>query len=258
MKIDPNPYRLKLAETEAELVAAQRLRYRVFVQELGAKIDPRSTFSKLERDRFDPFFDHLILRDTRINDPMEAVVGVYRLLRSEVADQGIGYYGATEFDLSKIRQSGRSAVELGRSCVAPEHRGGVALHMLWHGLADYVLGHDIEIMFGTASFPGCDAGQVRQALSFLHHHYLAPEDLRVPVHSSRAIQLDVLPFDKIDKLAALKQMPPLIKAYLRLGGFIGEGAFLDVNFNTIDVCLIVDMQRISQKYRTHYVRGQAV
>jgi len=258
MKIDPNPYTLRLAETDAELVAAQRLRYRVFVEEMGAVADPRSISKRLERDRFDPYFDHLILCDKRITDPMKTVVGVYRLLRSEVAALGVGYYGASEFDLAKITNSGRKAVELGRSCVDIAHRGGLALHILWNGLADYVQAHDIEIMFGTASFPGTDPAHISQALSYLHRNHLAPDELCVNVQSNQAQQMDILPCSQIDKLVALRQIPPLIKAYLRLGGFVGEGAYIDRNFNTIDVCLILDTKRMSQKHRAYYVRKMSV
>lgn len=254
MKIDLNPYSLKLAKTEAELVAAQQLRYRVFVEEMGALADSGSISGQLEKDHFDPYFDHLILCDNRITDPMQAVVGVYRLLRSEIAVRGVGYYGANEFDLSKVTQSGRSAVELGRSCVDMAHRGGLALHMLWTGLAEYVLAHDIEIVFGAASFPGVNIARIEQALSFLHQNHLAPEDLRVQVKPAHAQRLDIRPPSQIDKLAALRQIPPLIKAYLRLGGFVGDGAYLDARFNTIDVCLLLDTNRMSQKHRAYYVR----
>jgi putative hemolysin len=254
MQITPNPYTLKLAENEAELVAAQRLRYRVFVQELGAKPDPGTMTAGLERDHFDPYFDHLVLLDNRIADPMEAVVGVYRLLRSEIAQKQVGFYGASEFDLSKITRSNRSAVELGRSCVAPAHRGGVALHMLWNGVADYVLDHGIEILFGTASFMGGQPQSLSHALSYLHHSHLAPRDLRVRVHPEQGLAMDILPPDQVDRLQAVRQIPPLIKSYLRLGGFVGEGAFVDRDFNAIDVCLLLDTKRMAAKHRLRYTK----
>ncbi len=257
MQITPNPYTLKLAENEAELVAAQRLRYRVFVQELGAKLDPRSMTAGLERDHFDPYFDHLILLDNRVSDPMEAVVGVYRLLRSDIAQKQVGFYGANEFDLSKIIHSNRSAVELGRSCVAPAHRGGLALHMLWNGVADYVLDHGIEILFGTASFMGEKPQTLSHALSYLHHSHLAPTDLRVRVLAENGLAMDILPPDQVDRLQAVRQIPPLIKSYLRLGGFVGEGAFVDRDFNTVDVCLLLDTKRMSAKHSSRYAKRNA-
>ncbi|MCP5073504.1 MAG: GNAT family N-acetyltransferase [Rhodobacteraceae bacterium] len=250
-------YALKLAQTETELLAAQRLRYRVFVEEMGANIDPSSAALKLERDAFDPHFDHLILQDNFNPDPQENVVGVYRLLRSEVAVNGPGFYGASEYDLSKITRSGRKAVELGRSCVDAEHRGGVAMHLLWNGLAEYVLSRDIEILFGVASFPGQDVGPISAALSFLHHNHLAPEDLRVTAQPNRAQPMDILPAEQINRLDALRQIPPLIRAYLRFGGYVGEGAYIDHEFNTIDVCLLMDTARMSEKHRAYYVKGQS-
>ncbi len=249
-----SPYTLKMADNEAELVAAQRLRYRVFVQEMGAKLDPRSMTAELEQDRFDPFFDHLILLDNRVADPMEAVVGVYRLLRSQVAQSGVGFYGDSEFDLSKIHGSGRSAVELGRSCVAPAHRGGLALHLLWNGVADYVLDHQIEILFGTASFGGARPETLAHALSHLYHSHLAPEDLRVPVHPEHGFAMNILRSEQVDRLLAVRQIPPLIKSYLRLGGFVGDGAYVDRGFNTIDVCVLLDTKRMSAQNLSRYAK----
>lgn len=254
MSIILNPYTLKLAENEAELEAAQRLRYRVFVQEMGAKLDPRSMSEGVERDHFDPHFDHLILSDNRITDPLEAVVGVYRLLRGDVAQSKVGFYGATEFDLSKIQLSGRRSVELGRSCVAPAHRGGLALHLLWNGVADYVLDHGIEILFGTASFVGARPELLSHALSYLYHCHLAPLDLRVPVLPENGLAMDILPLDQVDRLRAVRQIPPLIKSYLRLGGFVGDGAFVDRDFNTIDVCLLLDTKRMSVRNLSRYAK----
>ena len=155
MQIDLSRYRVKLAETEAERAGAQRLRYRVFVEEMGAHATPEEHAARREWDDFDPFFDHLILSslDPAIADPLDRVVGVYRLMRGEVALAGPGFYGAGEYDLAPILRSGRPCVELGRSCVAREHRGGPAMHLLWNGLASYVLERGIELLFGVASFP---------------------------------------------------------------------------------------------------------
>ena len=156
MRIEQDRLFLKLSEGEDELCAAQRLRYRVFVEEMGAEVDEEGHRLRLERDLFDPFFDHLLLIDRTIDDPMENVVGVYRLLRSEVAIGGCGFYSASEYDLTKIERSGRKSVELGRSCVDRGYRGGAALPLLWQGLADYVVSRQIDILFGVASFHGRD------------------------------------------------------------------------------------------------------
>jgi L-ornithine Nalpha-acyltransferase len=257
MKHDRRQFTLKLAETEAEIFAAQRLRFRVFVTEMGARANASDAHLGLERDAFDPFFDHLILIDGEIPDDRENVIGVYRLMRSEVAASGRGYYGASEYDLSKISACGRKAVELGRSCVDARYRGGIAMHLLWNGLADYVLSREIEIMFGVASFPGTEVAPIAQALSFLHHFHLAPEPLRVSVHPAHARAMDILSRDDVDPHQAKRQIPPLIQAYLRLGGFVGDGAYIDRMFNTVDVCLLMDTRQMSQRHRAYYQKTAA-
>jgi L-ornithine Nalpha-acyltransferase len=249
-------FSVKLAETPDEMLAAQRLRHRVFVRELGASTDRNSDALGIEQDGFDTHVDHLILQDKSLPKASD-VVGVYRLLRSDVAAQGIGFYSADEFQLDKIAGSGRNAVELGRSCVDARYRGGLAMHLLWKGLAEYVAAHDIEILFGVASFHGTDPAQIAHALSFLHHNYLAPDDLRVTAYGSNAIPMDILTATDTDRATALMQIPPLIKSYLRLGGAVGNGAYIDHDFNTIDVCLVMDTLRMSQKYKDFYRRDSA-
>jgi putative hemolysin len=257
MQIDLSRYRVKLAETEEEREAAQRLRYRVFVEEMGAEATPEQRAARREWDAFDPWFDHLILVDrTAAADPLDRVVGVYRLMRGEAAAAGPGFYGAGEYDLAPILASGRRAVELGRSCVAPEHRGGPAMHLLWNGLAGYVLDRGIEILFGVASFHGTDPEPVSEALAYLHHQHLAPPDLRVRARPEHFLDMDRMPADAIEPKRALQAIPSLIKAYLRVGGFVGEGAYIDHPFNTIDVCVVMDTARMTEKYRKFYERGR--
>lgn len=249
-------FSIKLAETPDEKRAAQRLRYRVFVEELGAKTDPNSAALGIERDVYDDHFNHLILQDKTLPDT-DNVVGVYRLLLGEDEGKGLGFYSADEFQLDKIIGCGRKTVELGRSCVDPRYRGGLAMHLLWNGLADHVSEHRIEVLFGVASFPGTDAGAIAHGLSYLHHKHLAPLDLRVAAHGKNAISMDILSEKETDRLAALKQIPPQIKSYLRLGGTVGDGAYVDHEFNTIDVCLVVDTARMTQKYKTYYQRDMS-
>jgi putative hemolysin len=165
---------------------------------------------------------------------------------------GLGFYGATEYDLSPIAGSGRSVVELGRSCVALSHRGGPAMHLLWNGLAEYVLERGIEILFGVASFHGTDPDPIAEALAHLHHSHLAPPDLRVRARGEHFLDMNRMNPDDIDPVRALREVPPLIKAYLRTGGFVGEGAWVDHDFNTIDVCVVMDTTRMTEKYRRYY------
>ena len=247
-------FRVKLAETEAEVRAAQRLRYEVFVEELssdGALVDHAA---RLERDRFDAFFDHLLLMDLTREG---AVVGVYRLLRDDQATRAGQFYSEDEYDLGPLRLSGRRLLELGRSCLARPYRGGPGMYHLWQGLSDYVDMHGSDILFGVASFHGTDVQRLAQPLSLLHHRHLAPPELRVRARPERFQRMDLISDEALDRRAAILQVPPLIKAYLRLGGHVGEGACVDHAFNTTDVCLIMDTARLSATQRAIYAKGAA-
>lgn len=253
MTADTSQFQVRLAASEADLLAAQRLRYRVFVEELGGDGPLVDHAGGFERDEFDAINDHLVLIDTT-RDPrrLDHVVGAYRLLRHDRAARFGRYYCDAEYDLAPLRASGRRALELGRSCVDAAYRGGTGMFLLWNALADYVLDHDIEILFGVASFHGTDVAALSLPLSWLHHHHLAPEALRV---RSKAYQrLDLLPKAALDRRAAMVAMPALIKAYLRLGGFVGDGAFIDRQFNTTDVCLIMDTAAMSARHKGFYTR----
>lgn len=254
--ISDDPYfKVRLARDERDLLAAQRLRYAVFVEELGgtgALIDHEQRF---ERDEFDPVFEHLVLIDSRRSaKDLDDVVGVYRLLRGDAAADFGRFYSEGEYDLEPLKRSGRSLVELGRSCVHPEYRGGTAMFHLWNGLADYVLEREIEIMFGVASFHGTDIEALKMPLSYLHHNYLAPDGLRVHTQPEHFQTMDLVPAAEVDRPAAMRGTPALIKAYLRLGGFVGEGAFIDRPFNTTDVCLLMDTKRMSDRHKGFYTR----
>jgi putative hemolysin len=246
-------FTVKLADTAEELRAAQALRYDVFVRELGADGPDVDHDAGLELDRFDPFFDHMIVRDNATG----AVVGVYRLLREGAAARAGQFYSEDEYDLSKLRQSGRRLLELGRSCLHRDYRGGVAMFHLWNGLAEYVAEHGIELLFGVASFHGADPTLHAQPLSLLHHRHLAPPDLRLRAQPDRFQRMDLVPPGKVDRKAAMVQVPALIKAYLRLGGCVGEGAYVDHAFNTTDICLVLDTARMSERQRRLYTRPAA-
>lgn len=257
MIAEESVFSLRLARDARDLRAAQRLRYGVFVEELGADGPLVDHQARLERDRFDDIFDHLLLIDNR-RDPglLEDVVGVYRLLPSDRLGPGGRFYSEEEYDLAPLRATGRKLLELGRSCVHPDHRGGTAMFHLWNGLADYVLERGIEILFGVASFHGTDIARLTPSLAYLHHHHLAPPALRVRAREPGFQRMDLLPPDQLDRKAAMAATPALIKAYLRLGGFVGEGAWIDRDFNTTDVCLVMDTRRMSERHRGYYTRGR--
>ena len=243
-------FSVKIAGTEEELRAAQALRYEVFVRELGgggAMVDHEAG---LEQDRFDPFFDHMLVTDTST----DMVVGVYRLLRDDQAAKAGQFYSEDEYDLSVLKASGRRLLELGRSCLHPDYRGGMAMFHLWSGLAEYVQAHGIEVLFGVASFHGTDPQQLANPLAMLHHNHLAPPELRVRAKSFQPMNL--VPKADLDRKRAMLDTPALIKAYLRLGGFVGEGAYIDHAFNTTDVCLILDTARMNERQRKIYAGGR--
>lgn len=244
---------VRLAESAEDRQAALRLRYRVFVAELGGGGTGVDHAAELESDRFDAHCDHLVLVDTRLPAASERhVVGVYRLLPGERAADAGGFYTAGEYDLAPLLASGRRLLELGRSCLAPDYRGGTGLWRLWSALADYVEARGIEILFGVASFHGTDPEALAQPLSFLHYRHLAPPELRPRALPGHFARLDRLPPEKVDRLAAARAIPPLIKGYLRLGGYVGEGAYVDRPFNTTDVCLVLETARIDARQRALY------
>lgn len=254
MTTETTAFELRLARDEDDLAAAQRLRYRVFVEELGGDGPLVDHAARREADRFDPFFDHLILADPDLPRG-EHVIGVYRLMTEEGARAAGGFYSEGEYDLAPLRSSGRKLLELGRSCVAPEHRTGAALVTLWQGLADQVRRTGAEILFGVASFHGTDLGALAQPLSLLHHRHLAPPELRVTARPPEGRSMDLIPESELDRRAAMLAVPQLIKSYLRLGGLVGEGAWVDREFNTTDVCLILDTARLSGRTSGLYTRG---
>lgn len=249
---DPEPdFLVRFAADKDDLAAAQRLRYRVFVAELGGdgpQVDHRLG---LEMDRFDAVAEHLLLID-RARPGGPDVVGVYRLMDEAGASRAGQFYCDDEYDLAVLRAGGRRLLELGRSCIDPAYRGGAAMMWLWQALAEEVRRRGIDVLFGVASFHGTDVAALAEPLALLHHRHLAPPDLRV---RARAFQpMDLVPPDRIDRRAALLATPALIKAYLRLGGFVGEGAYVDHAFNTTDVCLILDMARLKPGQAALYSR----
>ncbi|MCB2136155.1 MAG: GNAT family N-acetyltransferase [Rhodobacteraceae bacterium] len=252
-------FQIRLAAGEQDLRAAQRLRYRVFVEELGGGGASADHTRRLECDEFDAINDHLILVDTqRDMAGLDYVVGAYRLLPSDRAATFGRYYCDSEYDLAPLRRTGRKLLELGRSCVAAECRGSAAMFLLWNGLAEYVLENGIEILFGVASFHGTDVEELKLPLSWLHHNHLAPEALRVRARAEQYQRMDLVPGERLDRHAAMLALPTLIKAYLRLGGFVGDGAYIDHDFNTTDVCLVMDTVAMSERHKGFYTRKHGV
>ena len=167
---------VRLAETQEDIEAAQRLRYKVFYEELNAT--PTEEMAKARRDinEFDAVADLLVVTDTRLGDGAENIVGTYRLLRQDIAEKYGHFYTSDEFDIAPLVNSGASLLELGRSCVLEPYRTRPVLQKMWGGIAEYVAEHNIGLMFGCASFPGTDVDAIAEQLSYMHHYHLASED----------------------------------------------------------------------------------
>jgi putative hemolysin len=244
----------RLAEDDSEIEAAQALRYRVFYEEMSAHPSPEVEAAKRDFDRFDEICDHLLVVDRQRTDLPGGVVGTYRLLRSSVADQNGGFYTADEYDISRIVGIPGETLELGRSCVEEDYRNRPTMQLLWQSIAQYVFRYDIGLMFGCASMPGTDPQSLSLPLSYLYHYHLAPPALRPRALDERYVDMRLLPEEEIDQRRALAELPPLIKGYLRLGGFVGDGAVVDYDFNTTDVSILVKTDLVTDKYLKHYER----
>ena len=245
---------VKIATTEEDIHAAKRLRYQVFYEEMGAIASPAARVSRLDEDPFDDVADHLLVLDHTRGKGPEAVVGTYRLIRRAGADAAGGFYTADEFDIAKLEAQPGEILELGRSCTADGYRTRPTMQLLWKGIAAYVFQNDIAVMFGCASLPGNDADALRTQLAYLHHNHLAPERIRASALPERYTEMNLVPAEEIDARRVAAALPPLIKGYLRLGGYVGHGAVVDHQFNTTDVCVIVETSNVSDKYYKHYER----
>jgi putative hemolysin len=245
---------VRIATTAAEIDAVQALRYRVFYEEMGARPSEDAARTQRDSDDFDTVADHLLVLDHAIGPGPEGVVGTYRLIRRSAADRLGRFYSADEYDISNVVAFPGNVMELGRSCVHSDYRGKAAMQLLWRGIAAYVFLHRIDLMFGCASLPGTDPDAIAKELTYLYHHHLAPPAVRPRALPERYVDMRRVDPGTLDPRRALVALPPLIKGYLRLGGFIGDGAVIDPQFNTIDVAVVVKTDLITDKYYRHYER----
>jgi putative hemolysin len=247
---------LRIARTPDELEAAQLLRFRVFYQELGAHPDAAAAQSGRDSDRYDAVADHLLVVDHDLGTGPDAVIGTYRLIRREAAQTVGGFYSADEYDISMIERFPGRVLELGRSCVDAAYRGRAVMQLLWRGIAAYVFTHNIDLMFGCASLPGNDVDALAAELTYLYTNHLAPADIRMKALPERHVEMRRMDPGEIDARQVLVSLPPLIKGYLRLGGFVGDGAVIDRQFNTTDVAVVVQTDLVTGKYYRHFEREQ--
>jgi putative hemolysin len=249
-----NALHLRLAETEEEVAAAQALRYRVFYEEMAAKATAEMAAAKRDFDAFDAYCDHMVVFDSARGAGPAAIIGTYRVMRREAARRCGRFYTAGEYDIAKLLAYPGEVLELGRSCIEADHRNGATMQLLWRGIAEYVLAHDIGLMFGCASLPGVEPEVLAVPLSYLYHHHLAPPALRARALPERSVAMNVIAPGDISPSRALHMLPPLIKGYLRLGGFVGDGAVVDRDFGTTDVCVVVKTEWVTDRYLRHYRR----
>jgi putative hemolysin len=252
--IRSGPLQVRLAETAADIDAVQALRYRIFYESLGARPLPEMLRRRRDFDRFDNDCDHLLVIDRGHERGCNKVVGTYRLLRRDAALRLGGFYSAEEYNIAPLVAHEGEILELGRSCVDAAYRQRPAMQLLWNGIAAYVFHHDITLMFGCASLPGTDPDALATPLSYLHYYHLAPSGLRPRALHERYVDMRRLSIGAIDPGQTLGALPPLIKGYLRLGGFVGDGAVIDEQFNTTDVCILVKTDLVTSKYSRHYER----
>ena len=250
----PRNIEVRLARSAAEIDAAQRLRYQVFFEEWGALADPLAQEQKRDVDEHDAIMDHLIVIDHARTPEQGQVVGNYRLLRCDRLPPGHRFYSSSEFELAPLLHSGQNLLELGRSCVLREYRSIPVLQMLWSAITAYVAEHDISLLFGCASLRGTDPGPLAEQLAYLHHYHLAPADLRPQATGPTRLDMNTMAREDVDPVRAMAMLEPIIKGYLRLGASIGEGAYVDHQFNSVDVCIVMPTARLTRKYRRHFER----
>jgi L-ornithine Nalpha-acyltransferase len=248
---------VRIATSDAEIRAVQALRYRVFYHEMGAHPDPATFASKLDADQYDAVADHLLVIDHSIGAGPDSIVGTYRLIRRAAAARIGRFYSSSEFDISMMEAFAGEVLELGRSCVALEYRSRAVMQLLWSGIAAYVFRHRIDLMFGCASLPGTDPDVLGPELTYLYYHHLAPPAIRPRALPDLYVDMRrVDPASLGDPRRALAALPPLVKGYLRLGGFVGDGAVIDRQFNTTDVAVVVKTDLVAAKYHRHFERDR--
>lgn len=249
---------VRLAETDMEVEAAQRLRYRVFYQEMSALPSQEMMAAGRDFDHFDDVCDHLLVVDRSVidDDGQPTVVGTYRLMRDADAKRAGGFYTASEYDISQLlagMPQDTRLLELGRSCVLKEYRTRPgAMQLLWRGIMVYISRFSIDAMFGCASFAGTDPKALALPLSYLYHYHLSPEEIRVRANPSLYVDMNLMPKDAIDPKEAVRTLPPLLKGYVRAGATIGDGAVVDKQFGTTDVFIFFPVSKIEGRYRSKF------
>ena len=246
----------RLATTKKDVRRAQKLRYRVFFEEGGAAPDPTARIIRRDVCRFDAVSDHLMVVDLslRHRDGSPKCVGVYRLLRQDVAKRNFGFSSALEFDVEALlaRHPATRFLELGRACIAPTHRGRHVLELLWRGLWSYARHHRMDAMIGCASLPGTNASTHAGAIRALAGGSGDPSWRVAPRPGRAAAPSDGFSARPADPRALMRALPPLVKGYWRLGATFSPMPAIDLAFNTTDVFVVMPLCDIEARYLDYF------
>ncbi|MDI9507024.1 MAG: GNAT family N-acyltransferase [Bacillota bacterium] len=237
---------IRLTRNQEELKETMRLRYYELL--LYYNKNNRNQ-EELFKDEYDELADHLVAVDLSTN----SIIGTYRLVRKEHLREGQRFVTEKEFDIGRVKNE--KVLEIGRAVVKKEYRTGAIIISLWKGLMNYASMHGIKYIFGTASFPGTDPLAHAQALSYIYYNHLSPDELRVSAKNEGFHAIDLLPREEVDPVAAKKQMPALIKGYVNIGATFGPEAYIDRHFNSIDLFVLANTEKINSKYIRRFIKN---
>lgn len=254
IKVVSGDIEVRLALTNDEIIAGQKLRYKVFFEEMGAKPSDIVASQKRDFDQFDEICDHLLAIDNS-KEGDDRVIATYRLLREEKINGKDEFYSTCEFDLSNLYNDyfrnlmgDRQLLELGRSCVKEEYRTNAVMHLMWKFIARYIDRHKIAYLFGCASLPGVEQEPLKEQLSYLYHYHKTPDEYNIPAIVGQAQEMNYFSKEDIEKREARRELAPLVKGYLNLGCYIGDGAVIDEQFGTTDVFILLPVDRLEKRY----------
>lgn len=256
MAIKVRDYEVRLTRNKEERKQVRQLRYDVFVEEEGASATDEQKNLREEYDSFDRYAEYMAVFHNG------KIVGTYRIIDRAAAEKMGGFYTESEFNISKIKKAPTNIAEMSRACVAREYReNALVMRMLWAGLGEYIVRRRIAILFGVASWVGTKPAKSAQAISYLYYHHLSPQRLRATVLpenfadgvNPKLSRMNILPRVFVDEEDAIREMPPLIKGYMRLGATFGKGVFVDKPFNSYDVFVMVQTKKMDASYQRHFL-----
>ncbi len=229
------PFIVRVTQRSEDILQAQRLRYEVYYTETM-----RSNVEELDVDPFDEVCEHLVVEETSTGK----IVGTYRLISREAAEYCGKFYSQSEFNLERLLQSNARILELGRACVHANYRTQGVIRLLWKGLLSHTNRHRIKYLFGCASFPGLDASIYQHGFSYLHYARTAPEHICPKVLPKGALNVAILPPEEVHVTRAWSEIPSLLRGYLQVGGWVGQGVFQDDEFRCFDMCVVVNVEQL--------------